>query len=163
MRRAVAFTGESNSGKTTLIVKLATLLTPTHRVAIVKNDPKDKAQFDTAGKDSYRFFATGADVAVLSPTRTTLFSHSASGIDRVIALFDEFDYLFVEGQKHLPLPRIAIFRESVDATYFDYAEAVAIDGAIDPIKSNIPNTLALLDLNNTQMVLDWIDKNAKEV
>ena len=47
-RLAVAFTGPSNSGKTTLIVKVAAKLMHEHgkEVAIIKNDPKDKARFD---------------------------------------------------------------------------------------------------------------------
>ncbi len=51
-RLAVAFTGPSNSGKTTLILKVARKLIHEHAlaVAIIKNDPKDKAQFDVPGK-----------------------------------------------------------------------------------------------------------------
>jgi len=46
-RLAVAFTGPSNSGKTTLIEKLSIALQKDgYKVAIVKNDPKDKARFD---------------------------------------------------------------------------------------------------------------------
>ncbi|MBD3793862.1 MAG: molybdopterin-guanine dinucleotide biosynthesis protein MobB, partial [Campylobacterales bacterium] len=73
-RRAVAFTGPSNSGKTTLIEKVARSLIADYEVAIIKNDPKDKAIFDIEGKDSYKFSQTGAEVIVTSPTRTTYFS-----------------------------------------------------------------------------------------
>ena len=70
---AVAFTGPSNSGKTTLIVKLSTLLhSQGYKVCIIKHDPHDKAVFDKEGKDSYKFSQTGANVAVVSPTRTTI-------------------------------------------------------------------------------------------
>jgi len=55
-RVAVAFTGPSNSGKTTLIEKVAKELIKNYQVAIIKNDPKDKAQFDIKGKDSYIFY-----------------------------------------------------------------------------------------------------------
>lgn len=52
----VAFTGPSNSGKTTLIVKLSEILqSQKYKVCIIKNDPKDKAIFDKEGKDSYKF------------------------------------------------------------------------------------------------------------
>ena len=45
-RLAVAFTGPSNSGKTTLIQKVATkLIAQDYKVVIIKNDPKDKAKF----------------------------------------------------------------------------------------------------------------------
>lgn len=72
-RLAVAFSGPSNSGKTTLVVKVANILQDRgFKVAIVKHDPKDKARFDREGKDSDKFSQTGADVAVVSPNRTTL-------------------------------------------------------------------------------------------
>jgi len=53
-RLAVAFTGPSNSGKTTLILKVARKLINEHKkeVAIIKHDPGDKAKFDVEGKDS---------------------------------------------------------------------------------------------------------------
>ena len=56
-RLAVAFTGPSNSGKTTIILKVARKLIHEHAkdVAIIKHDPKDKARFDVEGKDSYKF------------------------------------------------------------------------------------------------------------
>ncbi len=161
MRRAVAFTGPSNSGKTTIITKVAKLLLPKHHVAIVKNDPKDKAQFDVEGKDSYKFFQTGAEVVVTSPTRTTYFSHRHRDIDEIIAMLGDFDYLLVEGLKYLPLPRIGVFRGSVDPSYFDYIQAVAIDGSVD--RSTIPEHIEILDLNDPRQILSWIQANAKEV
>ena len=115
-RLAVAFTGPSNSGKTTLILKVARKLIHEQdlKVAIVKNDPKDKARFDVPGKDSYKFSDTGAEVVVTSPTRTTLFSKRHEELDEIMKLFGEFDIMLVEGLKNLPLPRISIFREKSD-------------------------------------------------
>jgi molybdopterin-guanine dinucleotide biosynthesis protein B len=87
-RLAVAFSGPSNSGKTTLVVKVANILQDRgFKVAIVKHDPKDKARFDREGKDSDKFSQTGADVAVVSPQRTTLFKQSSSSLDEIIELF----------------------------------------------------------------------------
>jgi molybdopterin-guanine dinucleotide biosynthesis protein B len=159
--KAVAFTGPSNSGKTTLITKIATLLTNDYKVCIVKNDPKDKARFDVEGKDSDIFYKTGAEVAVVSPTRTTLFSHETRSIDEIVSLFGEFDYLFVEGLKTLPLPRIGIFRGVINEDYLDVIDVLAVDTSINT--STIPPTLKALDLNNPEEVLEWINNNAKEI
>ena len=161
MRKAVAFTGPSNSGKTTIITKIASLLIPQFKVAIIKNDPKDKAKFDIEGKDSYKFFQTGAEVIVTSPTRTTYFSHRHKELEELIKMVEDFDYLLVEGLKTLPLPRIGIFRGKIDESYFAYIDAVAIDESVDT--STIPTNITILDLNNPKMIIDWIDKNAKEV
>jgi molybdopterin-guanine dinucleotide biosynthesis protein B len=164
-RIAVAFTGPSNSGKTTLILKVARKLIHEHKleVAIIKHDPKDKARFDVEGKDSYKFSDTGAEVIVTSPNRTTYFSQRRSDLDDMIRLFDHFDVLLVEGLKNLPLPRISVFRDVIDEEYFPYMNALAIDDSIDLSKYQVPQSVDMLDLNNANEVIEWILKNGKEV
>ena len=162
-RLAIAFTGPSNSGKTTLILKVARKLIHEHHleVAIIKNDPKDKAQFDVPGKDSYKFSDTGAEVIVTSPTRTTYFSQRHKELDELVELLGDFDVLLVEGLKNLPLPRISIFRGSIDTDYFPYMNALAIDESIDPAHYSIPSEVDILDLNNPDQVIEWILQHAK--
>ena len=164
-RLAVAFTGPSNSGKTTLILKVARKLINEYgkEVAIIKHDPGDKARFDVEGKDSYKFSDTGAEVIVTSPRRTTYFSKRNKDIDEMIRLFDKFDILLVEGLKNLPLPRISIFRGSLDKDYFQYMDALAIDDSIDLDSYELPQNVDILNLNDPQDVISWILKNAKEV
>ena len=164
-RLAVAFTGPSNSGKTTLILKVSRKLIYEHgkKVAIIKHDPSDKARFDVEGKDSYKFSDTGAEVIVTSPTRTTYFSKRNKDLDEMIRLFNDFDILLVEGLKTLPLPRISVFRESLDSDYFPFMDALAIDDSIKVDDYNLPNNIDILDLNNSDEVISWILKNAKEV
>ena len=163
MGKVVAFTGPSNSGKTTIIEKLARILVEQDRkVVIIKHDPKDKAVFDIEGKDSYKFSQTGADVFVLSPTRTTYFSKKPSSIDRVIEISKPFDYLLIEGLKTLPIPRIGVFRNSIEMDYIEYISAIATD--IENIeKYQIPEEIEILNLNSPLDILKWIDKNSKEV
>ena len=162
-RVAIAFTGPSGSGKTTLVEKVAKALIQTRKVAIIKNDPKDKAHFDVAGKDSYRFFQTGAEVVVTSPTRTTYFSHREKRLDEIVAMVNDFDILLVEGLKTLPLPRIAIFRGSIDESYFSCSEAIAVDETVDLSAYTIPDNIDILDLNDLDAILEWIDTNAKAI
>ena len=146
-RLIVAFSGPSNSGKTTAIVKVASILQDNNfKVCIVKHDPKDKAVFDREGKDSFKFSQTGADVAVVSPNKTTVFKKSTSTIEDLIDLFQDFDYLIVEGLKTLDLPRISIFRDRLDESYFSVSNAIASDETID--NNKIPDGIDILDLNN---------------
>lgn len=159
---AIAFSGPSNSGKTTLVAKVSNILQDRgFKVCIVKHDPKDKARFDKPGKDSDKFTQTGADVAVVSPSRTTLFKQSSSSIEEIIELFGEFDFLLVEGLKTLPLPRISIFRNRLDDSYFSVTDAIAHDETIN--SKEIPSDIDKLDLNNPEEVISWIEKNAKRV
>ena len=164
-RLAVGFTGPSNSGKTTLILKVARKLIHEHglEVAIIKHDPKDKARFDVEGKDSYKFSDTGAEVIVTSPTRTTYFSNRHSELDDMIRLFGEFDVLLVEGLKGLPLPRISVFREVIDTDYYPFMDALATDASIDLNEYEIPKDVAQLNLNDPNEVISWIFQNAKQV
>jgi len=162
-RVAVAFTGPSGSGKTTLVEKVAKVLIEEQKVAIIKNDPKDKAVFDVEGKDSYKFSKTGAEVVVTSPTRTTYFSQREKTLDDIVAMINDFDILLVEGLKTLPLPRIAIFRNEIDESYFDCSEAIAIDKTIDLTQYSIPEKIDILDLNNTAQIIEWIKNNSKNI
>ncbi len=161
-RLAVAFTGPSNSGKTTLIVKVANILQDRgYKVSIVKHDPKDKAIFDKEGKDSFKFSQTGADVAVVSPYKTTYFKKSTSTIDQLIEIFQDFDFLLVEGLKTLPLPRICVSRGKLDENYFEVSDTLAIDDTIS--KDTIPSNMDILDLNNPEQIVSWIEQNGKKV
>ena len=162
-RIAVAFTGVSNSGKTTIIEKIAKILIANKKkVVIIKHDPKDKAIFDKEGKDSDKFSKTGADVFVLSPTRTTYFSKESSSIERVIEIAGQFDYLLVEGLKTLPLPRIGVFRNNIDESYLGVINAIATD--ITNINSyQLPKELVILDLNSPSQIIDWINQNGQRV
>ena len=152
----MAFSGPSNSGKTTLILKVAKkFIDDGLKVVIIKHDPGDKARFDVEGKDSYKFTQIGAEVAVMSPTRTTFFSQESKSVEDVVAMAGEFDLLLVEGLKTLPLPRISVFKGEINEDYLSFSNAIASykkDYEIDK-----PN----FDLDDTQAICEWILKNAK--
>lgn len=160
---AIAFSGPSNSGKTTLIVKVAEVLKEKYSLAIVKHDPSDKAVFDKEGKDSWKFSQTGAEVVVASPTRTTFLSKKQKSIDEIIEMLGDFDILLVEGLKTLPLPRLSVFRNKLDENYFPMSNALAIDESINLEDYDIPKHIEILDLNDTESIVKWILKNAKKV
>lgn len=162
MSLAIAFTGPSNSGKTTTILNVTEILQKKgYKVAIIKHDPADKAVFDTHGKDSWKFSKTGAEVVVLSPTRTTFFSQKSKSIDEIARMIGSFDVLIVEGLKTLDLPRIAIFRNEIDESYFKFSNAISINQ--NQKKDKIPSNLDILDINNAEEIAVWILKNAKKL
>lgn len=161
---ALCLTGASNSGKTTLICKISKALKQRgFKVAIIKHDPKDKAVFDTAlnefgePKDSAKFFETGADVAVLSPKRTSIFKRADNtGLSDILGLFSEFDYLLIEGFKNLPLPRISVVRDEINDEYLGISDAFVTN--LDD--ERLSPRFGLDDIEN---IIAWIDKNAKKV
>nr|MBP3725407.1 molybdopterin-guanine dinucleotide biosynthesis protein MobB [Campylobacter sp.] len=84
-RLVVGFSGASGSGKTTLVLKIANeLILRGFKVCIIKHDPANKAKFDE-GKDSTKYFQTGANVALIGPKKTALFLNKGffGGIDRI--------------------------------------------------------------------------------
>lgn len=123
MARVVAFGGVSGSGKTTLIEKLVLLARPHYEILVIKHDPKNKAEFDTRGKDSYRFFHAGADVVLSSEVKSAIFLHERQEVLELCARFSFKDFIFIEGYKDLPLPRICVARrgdfEGVDSGGLD--------------------------------------------
>lgn len=153
---AMAFSGPSNSGKTTLITKLAKhFIDSGLKVAILKHDPSDKAKFDTEGKDSFKFYETGASVIIQSPTRTTFFSHESFDINECIKLAGDFDVFLVEGLKHIDLPRISVFCNKLDESYFAFSQAIASYEKIDD------ENLQWLHLDDIQGICEYILANAK--
>jgi len=159
---AIAFTGPSNSGKTTIIEKISKKLSSKYKIAIIKHDPKDKAIFDKDGKDSDKFYKSGADVAVVSSTRTTIFKHQSSTLKELVKYFNGFDLLLVEGLKSWKLPRIGVFRGNIEESYLPYLQAIAIDSTIPKEQLNGLNA-TILDLNNTDEIIDYIWQNAIEL
>ncbi|BDB66545.1 molybdopterin-guanine dinucleotide biosynthesis protein MobB [Helicobacter cinaedi] len=170
-----AFSGKSNSGKTTLICKLSEYFKARGaRVAIFKHDPKDKAIFDTQGKDSYKFFQTADAVALISPTRSVLQVKNAGADSKnfqdskdsqnsadiqafyeTMELFKDYDFIFIEGLKTLPFKRIVVARESVESTYIPYADAFAIDESVS--NANIvPSHIPTLNLNDVAQIANFI-------
>ena len=100
---------------------------------------------------------------VVSPKKTTYLSQQEKSLTQIVNMIETFDILLVEGLKTLPLPRIAIFRNSIEESYLDCSEAIAIDGSIDSTTYSIPSHIALLDLNNTQQIIEWINTHAQEI
>lgn len=160
MPKIVAFTGKSNSGKTTLIEKLIGVLSQNYRVSVIKHDPKNKAEFDKEGKDSYRFFNGGANVAVISPLKTVIMLQYCLDVKVMCELFIDSDYIFIEGLKELPFPRICIARGEIDKEYIGYSDAFALDQSVKNT-TIIPKNIHILNLNNIEDIISWIDKNAQ--
>ena len=157
-RLGIAFSGPSNSGKTTLILKVAKrFLESNLKVAIVKHDPGDKAKFDVEGKDSYKFSSLGVDVVVASPTRTTYFNKSQKNLNDIVKMIDNFDILIVEGLKTLPLPRISIFRDSIEESYLKFSNAIATNNL------KYSGELEHFDINDDLNISKWILENAKKL
>ncbi|MCX7760116.1 MAG: molybdopterin-guanine dinucleotide biosynthesis protein B [Hydrogenothermaceae bacterium] len=104
MDKVVIITGAHNSGKTTFIEKVVSILSSEGvNVAYIKHDPKGKAKTDTEGKDSYRIYNAGArEVVIASPNKLSIFvKNDAYDINYIIEFLKLFnpDIVIVEGFK----------------------------------------------------------------
>ena len=102
MHRIYSFIGDSNSGKTTLILKIiAELKMRNYTVGAVKNCSVE-FEIDKKGKDSYRLREEGAD-PVLLVTRNNIVLFKNNNGDEPVSLikqyFSDKDYVIVEGGK----------------------------------------------------------------
>ncbi len=108
----LGFYGESNTGKTTLIVDLIKRLADDgFKVATIKKTDK-QISIDTAGKDTFRHAQAGAEITVLSSNAETDFilkkSIKTNEIIRTISQIDNYDFIFIEGASDKKVPKIRI-------------------------------------------------------
>lgn len=102
-KKVVIISGVHNSGKTTFIEKVVSILKKEGiKVAYIKHDPKGKAKTDTEGKDSYKIYQAGADeVIIASPSKITHYKRMEDyNLTQLIGMLDSnIDIIIVEGFK----------------------------------------------------------------
>lgn len=110
--RAMGFVGFHNSGKTTLIVRLAEHLRKRGlRVGIIKS-----AQHGFDLGDTGKLAATGCSIAGVAPAQTMLLFPRPLSVTSLVPLLDA-DILLVEGGKNLTfLPRIVLPKTQEEIT-----------------------------------------------
>jgi molybdopterin-guanine dinucleotide biosynthesis protein B len=116
-RHVISFVAQSsNSGKTTLIEKIVTILKARGlRVAVIKHTSKG-FDLDKPGKDSWRFQRAGADAVILAgPDQVALMKRvnlqpSPHEFER---LAGDVDIVIYEGFKGIAANRIEVFRQGV--------------------------------------------------
>ena len=110
--RAMGFVGFHNSGKTTLVVRLAEHLRKLgRRVGVIKST---RHGFDLGATDTGKLAATGCPTAGIAPTQTMLLLPRSLPIGSLLPLLDA-DVLLVEGGKGLTcLPRVVLPKKPED-------------------------------------------------
>ena len=119
--------GNSDSGKTTLIVKLVKQLVKEGYLIATIKQTKKAISMDTKRKDTWRHHGAGAELVVFSSICETDFllnkSMSTSEIIRRITEFGCYDIILVEGADDPCIPKIQIGagkkRENTIASYED--------------------------------------------
>lgn len=115
MAPVIQIVGYKNSGKTTLITRLAKLFNSMNlRVAVIKHDLHG-FDADREGTDSYRFREVGAAAAAItSPWRTAIFEERETPLAELVEHFASYDLILVEGFKQEAYPKMVLLRSAED-------------------------------------------------
>jgi len=158
----VGFTAYSGTGKTTLLIKLISILSDKGiRVGIIKH-AHHTFDIDQPGKDSYMLRKAGAsEMLIGSVNRWALMVDAEK--DQEFTLQDHIqrldqdslDLILVEGFKLEAIPKIELTRPSLGNDLFfpddENVIAVATDEPL-PIETDLP----LLDINNPDQIAAFI-------
>jgi molybdopterin-guanine dinucleotide biosynthesis protein MobB len=158
----VGLTAYSGTGKTTLLIKLITILTDKGiRVGIIKH-AHHTFDIDQPGKDSYKLRKAGAsEMLIGSVNRWALMVDADEGQeftleDHILQMDqDNLDLILVEGFKLEKIPKIELTRPSLGNDLFfpddDNVIAIATD---EPL--TVATDLPVLDINNPDQIVAFI-------
>ncbi|HHY28984.1 MAG TPA: molybdopterin-guanine dinucleotide biosynthesis protein B [Desulfitobacterium dehalogenans] len=145
----------SNSGKTTLLVKLLTeAKNRGWRVAAVKHDVHG-FEMDKPGKDTWRFAQAGADVvAISSPEKMAIIEkvQEEQTLAQVLERINNVDIIFTEGYKHGNQPRIEVFRSEVHQELLSKPEQLIAIASDVQFELGVP----CFDLDDAQGICDFL-------
>lgn len=160
----IGFAGFSDSGKTTLAVRVVGILRRAgYKVAVIKHDAHGHYR-EAAGTDSGKYAEAGADaVVVISPGSTYTYRRTdgAYGLSEAIAGLGGYDLIVVEGFKSEPHPKIVVFRNAEQAEVIRLTDrniaAYAVNRpGIAPESPDIPGIVPVLDMDDPQAVADFV-------
>jgi molybdopterin synthase catalytic subunit len=127
--RVLGIAGHSDTGKTTLVERLAERLARRGRVATVKH-LRTNPDVDTEGEDTARHRAAGAAVTYGITDDEGWFATGAERtLDETLAdLAADYDYALVEGYSSADIPTVVLGdRETAGETVLEAPEADAVD------------------------------------
>ncbi|MEA9392408.1 molybdopterin-guanine dinucleotide biosynthesis protein MobB [Acerihabitans sp. TG2] len=158
----LAITAFSGTGKTTLLTQLIPLLNHYGvRIGIIKHT-HHKVDVDTPGKDSYELRKAGArQTMVASEARWALMTENQDlampSLSWLAEQMDatQIDLILVEGFKHEPITKIALFRQQTGVEWRSL-----IDEHVIAVASDVPLdiTLPLLDINQPEAIAHFINE-----
>lgn len=165
----LSITGKKNSGKTTLVVRLAAALTQRGvRIMTIKHG-SHTFNMDPVNTDTYRHYHEGQAerVAMISPDKFALvmrWEQPASPQEIAARYMADADLVLCEGFKATDLPKVEIFRRAAHpAMLFDPSlpnaaawRAMVTDGPID----GLPFPVFRLDDDGwLDRLADWVQQD----
>ncbi len=157
--------GKSDTGKTTLILKLVPeFVKRGYRVGVVKNCPHG-FEIDRKGKDSWKFSQAGSQgVLLTSPERFAFLREEKEDIKKIpqiiSLLFHGFDIVLVEGYSNLQwIEKIELLRRGISEIKDPSLKKVVAFVSDINIKEDKP----VFRPEEIDKICDWVEKKMKEV
>ena len=155
----VTFIGKSNSGKTTLLVKLIPELKKRgYRVASIKHSHHN-VTIDKEGKDSWRHRDAGAEMVALVSGNTVSFVRDYPEEPSVEAIrktyMDGADIILAEGFKWTDLPKIWVFRNGNSGSIIKKDDSLIAVVSDDKVDIDLP----WINIDDVRGVADFIETN----
>jgi molybdopterin-guanine dinucleotide biosynthesis protein B len=154
----IGFVGYSNSGKTTLASSVVrTLQLKGRKVGVIKHDAHGHYK-EAEETDSGKYMEAGADaVVVVSPDSfARLERKKFSRLCEVVATFEGYDVVIVEGFKTEAHPKIAVFRSAEQAAIL--SDLAGIIAYATNLPARFDTNVPVFDLNDPLPVAAFIEK-----
>lgn len=155
----VSIVGKSDSGKTTLLVKLvAEIRGRGYRVGTIKHDTHG-FEIDHEGKDSWRHKQAGAAAVIISsPQKIALIKDTDEDqtLDTLAAQYlADVDIVFSEGYKREKKPKIEVFRQEMHRERLCQGDDNLIAMASD---QHFELPVPCFDINDVKGLADFVEE-----
>lgn len=157
MVSGICIVGKSNSGKTTLIVKIIEELKKRgYKVATLKHH-SHHSHLDQPGKDTWKHYHAGAEqVMISSPGGYAIYKRVKKEltIDELLNHNKEMDIVLIEGYKRANMPKIEIVRKERST------EMICSPNEVLAVVSDISFDIGkpLFDINDYLSISDFIEE-----
>lgn len=123
--KVLSIVGHSETGKTTLITRLVSILKNYGLKILVVKHALD-FEIDREGKDSWRIFNAGVDVAIASKDKFAFISRLGDNLDEICSIFSFYDLIITEGFSRACKDRIVVLKEPDELENFKCGRILAV-------------------------------------
>ncbi len=150
--KILSIVGHSKAGKTSLIERLVPILKDRGlRILVVKHALD--FEIDREGKDSWRIFNAGVDVAIASKSKLAFISRMGDDLDRICSIFDFYDLVITEGFNSACKDRIIVLKKPEEFERFKCGRILAVvcDEGVEGFRTFKSNQIKEI----AEVILDW--------
>lgn len=150
----IQIVGFKNRGKTTLVCKLVERLKDKgFQVGTIKHDAHE-FEMDKPGKDTWKHREAGAEtVSIISSSMTAIIKQRPLSVYEILDQMNDLDFVFIEGFKNGPFPKIVLLKEEEDQTLLKELTNIIGVACWIPFKSNHAPVFSINDLDSALSVI----------